>query len=419
MTLYADRIRDTSLHPCYSSDEATSPSPNAAPRRHNVTLMLVSAVAVLLLLSNMFLGYHFYLNTFAASPAPSPFSADGLTGVSPTFINEEETLTQLYEDMEPSVVKIIVVREGEIDPSQADLQGDGLGSGVIFDDQGLIVTNRHVVAGVADAVVKLASGRIVKAEILGQDPGTDLAVLEIDVPEEELTAASFVDSNALRVGQVAVAIGHPFGLEKTLTVGHVSGLNRETPTKDKYKPVIQHMIQTDAVINPGNSGGPLLNLRGEVMGINTTLFSFDRGWQGVGFAVPSNTVRDVAAELVEKGYVSRPYVGIVGISLNAQRAKRLGIAVDHGVLIQEVSLNSPAREAGVQSGTQSVWLGNRRVRVDGDILVAVDGRPVDSMETLSEILQARHIGDTLTLKIQRDGEEIELTVTVSEQPVNK
>ncbi|MCP4360953.1 MAG: trypsin-like serine protease [Chloroflexi bacterium] len=270
--------------------------------------------------------------------------------------DEETILTELYEIAGPAVVKVVVSQNGRIDLLDPDPRGDGVGSGIIIDENGTIVTNNHVVAEAADVVVQLDNGRVISATILGVDSATDLAVLRVEAPGEKLTAVPFANSDTLRVGQMAIAIGHPFGLDSSLTVGHISGLGRMTPTDDKYRPVLDGMIQTDAAINPGNSGGPLFNLDGEVVGINTSIFSTSRGSQGIGFAVPSNMARQVISEISEKGYVSRPFLGIVGLALNPQRAEFLELDIDHGLLIQEVALDSPAWGVGLHSGTEVVWV---------------------------------------------------------------
>ncbi len=390
------------------------------PWQNHLTLIIITTVIILILLSNVLLGYYYYrqiLFPAIVSSVELPVAGDLLQIL--TLNDEEKLLTQLYEVAELSVVKVIVVKKGQIDLTQERPRGDGLGTGVIFDDQGHIVTNRHVVNKASDVAVQLADGRVVGAIIVGQDPGTDLAVLDIDVAAEELSVATFSDSDSLQVGQVAIAIGYPFGLDKSLTVGHVSGLNRMTPSKDKYTAVMEDMIQTDVAINPGNSGGPLLNLQGEVVGINTTFFSFNQGWQGISFAIPGNIVRRVSTELIEKGYVSRPFLGVVGLSLNAERAKRLNLKVEQGLLIQEIAADSPASELDLKAGKAWTWLGKQRIRAGGDILLTINGQVTDSMKSLSKVLEEQSIGDTLTLSIQRDGQEMELTVILAERAAAK
>ncbi|MCB0168792.1 MAG: trypsin-like peptidase domain-containing protein [Anaerolineae bacterium] len=334
----------------------------------------------------------------------------------PTLANEEAVLTHVYEQVGAAVVKIVMVQHGQIDLNAAELQGDESGSGLIIDRQGYVVTNQHVVDQATDVVVQLESGRVVKAAVVGQDFGADLALLHIDVPDTELTVARFANADTLKVGQIAIAIGYPFGLDQTLTVGHISGLNRQVSSPDPFLAVMGGMIQTDAAINPGNSGGPLLNQQGEVIGINSVIASTSQGSQGVGFALSSSTVQRVIAELMDKGYVSRPFLGLIGLSLDAERAKSLGAVFDHGLLIQGIYPGSPAWQAGLTPGHQPVRWGQWTVLAGGDILLAVDGQPVNSMETLSQLIQAKAIGDTITLKVYQTGQVADIVVTLDDQP---
>ena len=260
-----------------------------------LALLILNTLVSLMLITNVFL-----------TNVPASGAADQTaSGRVPNLSGEEEIVIGIYEQVGAAVVKIVVAQRGQVDLSRARPQGDGVGSGLILDRAGHIVTNQHVVDGATDVVVQLVSGRVVKAEVVGQDIATDLALLHIDIPATDLVTAPFADSDALQVGQTAIAIGYPFGFDQTLTVGHISGLGREVPGRDKFNPVIKGMIQTDAAINPGNSGGPLLNLRGEVVGLNTTIFSTSRGSQGVAFALPSNTVQRVIARLLANGDVPR------------------------------------------------------------------------------------------------------------------
>jgi S1-C subfamily serine protease len=375
--------------------------------RYLALIMLNSLVSLLLL-----------INIFLTKP-PSPVVAlEKNAGRVPTLASEEEILTGVYEQVGSAVVKIVVAQGGQVDLSRAEPQGDGTGSGLILDHDGHVVTNHHVVDKATDVVVQLAGGRVAKATVVSQDAGTDLAILRIAVSETELTVARFADSDILQVGQIAVAIGYPFGLDQSLTVGHISGLGRAVPTSDKFIPVIEGMIQTDAAINPGNSGGPLLNLQGEVVGINSAIFSTSQGSQGVGFALPSNAVQRVIAELLDKGYVSRAFLGVVGLPLDPERAESLGLEIDQGLLIQEIYPGSPAWQAGLRPGNQRARLGRWTVLVGGDVLLAIEGQPVDSMETLSKLVQAQAIGDTITLKVYRVGQAAEIVTTLLERPAS-
>jgi S1-C subfamily serine protease len=373
-----------------------------------LAVIILNTLVSLLLLTNI------YLIKLPPPVAAAQQNADG----KPTLTNEEVVLTSASEQVGAAVVKILVVQRGQIDLSAAELQGDKSGSGIIIDRQGHIVTNQHVVDQATDVVVRLESGRVVRAIVVGQDVGTDLALLHIAVPDTGLTVARFADSDILKVGQIAIAIGYPFGLDQAMTVGHISGLGRKVPSHDPFLTVIDGMIQTDAAINPGNSGGPLLNRQGEVIGINSSIVSTSRGSQGVGFALASSTVQRVIAELLDKGYVSRPFLGVIGLSLDPERAKSLGAVFEHGLLIQDVFPGSPAWQAGLQPGNQKARLGKWTVLAGGDVLLAVDGQPVDSMVILSKLIQARVVGDTITLKVYRTGQLADIVVTLGEQPVS-
>lgn len=255
-----------------------------------VVMILLHTLISLLLLTNI------SLSRLPAAPPDHKHQA----GPSPLAI-EEKTLARIYEQVGPAVVKVIVTRPGHVDRHHRQKESQAAGSGLIVDLQGHIVTNHHVIAKASKVVVQLASGRVVRAQVVARDAASDLAVLRIEVPPTELTVARFANSDTLQVGQIALVIGHPFGLDTSLTVGHISGLGREIPSGDKYRPKIKGVIQTDAALNPGDSGSPLVNRHGEVIGLNASILSTSGGSQGVGFALPSNLVQQKLAELLPKG----------------------------------------------------------------------------------------------------------------------
>lgn len=296
---------------------------------------------------------------------------------------------------------------------------EGTGSGFIYDGDGHIITNYHVIENAEELSVTLADGRTHPAEIIGQDPTNDLAVIRIeadDLPQP----IPLGDSEGLRVGRFVVAIGNPFGLEGTLTVGVISSLGRVIQGPDGR--FIGEVIQTDAAINPGNSGGPLLDLSGRVIGVNSQIVSPSGASAGLGFAVPSNTVRRVVPELIANGRYPHPWLGIEAISLTAERAeifRQAGMEglVETGVLILRVVPEGPADEAGILGGTRLVGIGRYRIPLGGDIITAIDGEPITDYQNLTLYLDTEtRVGDTVAVTVIRAGEEQVIEATLEERP---
>jgi S1-C subfamily serine protease len=284
-----------------------------------------------------------------------------------------------------------------------------LGSGFVLDTAGHIITNYHVVRDVAEGngeiSVSFSNRDRVKAKIVGTDPSTDIAVLEVETKSRALTPLELGDSDAVRVGDPVVAIGNPFGLERTVTAGIVSALQRQiaAPNQDS----IDHVIQTDAQINEGNSGGPLLQADAKVIGVNTAIVTgnpAERGNVGIGFAVPINTVRDVAAQLIEKGSVERPFLGVVAQEIDERLAQLFRLPVDRGLIVQSVTRGSGADEAGIRPGTTRVVVAGESYVLGGDIIVSADGRKVSTFRDLRRAIEAKKPGETLELEVHRDGE---------------
>lgn len=296
---------------------------------------------------------------------------------------------------------------------------EGTGSGFIYDANGHIVTNYHVIEDAEELSVTLADGETYSAEVVGEDPTNDLAVIRIDA-QDLPDGAPLGDSDNLRVGQFVVAIGNPFGLERTLTAGVISSLGRVIKGPDNN--FIGEVIQTDAAINPGNSGGPLLDLKGRVIGVNSQIVSPSQANAGVGFAVPANTVRRVVPELIARGRYPHPWLGIEPISMTAERARAferagMDVPVDKGVLVLEVARRGPADEAGIRGGDRVVQLGRYRIPLGGDIITAVNGQPIDDYQDLTVYLETEtRVGDTVDVTFIRDGEEQNVQVTLGERP---
>ena len=317
---------------------------------------------------------------------------------------DEKTTMELFEKAKASVV-FITTRERVMDPWTRDIFSipQGTGSGFIWDEQGHVVTNYHVVADVSEARVRLSDGREHSAGLVGASQAHDLAVLRIGVAFNRPPPVPLGTSQDLKVGQKVFAIGNPFGLDWTLTTGIVSALDRSLPSDQGG--VIEHLIQTDAAINPGNSGGPLLDSAGRLIGINTAIFSPSGTFAGIGFAVPVDTVNRVVPELVASGKYVRPALGIeVDEDLNRQVTQKLGV---EGVLVLKVAPGSAAEAAGI-----------RGARIDaegitpGDIIVAVDDKPVDSVAKLLGRLDDFRVGEAVRVTVLRESGEAELTVTL-------
>ena len=336
---------------------------------------------------------------------PTPLPA-GITAAADV---EEQLVISVYAQVSPGVVCI----------TAPDQFGSCIGSGFVFDQEGHIVTNNHVSEADPDLLVTLADEHTVPAQIVGADAGSDLAVLKIDVPPEELKVVPLGESSSLRVGQRAIAIGNPFGLERTVTTGVISSLGRTLPRDDSDFQIAQ-LIQTDAAINPGNSGGPLLNSRGEVIGVNTAIRSLTGVNSGVGFAIPVDIVRRVVPELISLGRYRHPWVGVTGTSISPEMVDIMELPVETGVLIFQVEPDSPASKADLRGGDTDVVISGRPMRAGGDILVAIGETVVKDFDDLVNYLASyTSVGDTISLTLVRDGGELKVELVLEERPSNR
>jgi 2-alkenal reductase len=317
---------------------------------------------------------------------------------------EEQLLVNLYERVSPSVVNLAV----------STAFGGGTGSGFVLDTDGHIVTNNHVVESAEQILVRFADDTIVEAELVGADVDSDLAVIRVDAPAELLRDVRLGDSSTLRVGQRAIAVGNPFGFEQTMTTGIISALGRVVRQESGFS--LPQLIQTDAAINPGNSGGPLLNARGEVIGVNTFIFSSSGSSSGVGFAVPVNTVKRVVPSLIATGRYEDPWLGISGLSITPAIAEVLDLPVEQGVLLQSVVSEGPADRAGLRGNDQQVEINGTLVPTGGDIIVAIDGVELWDMDELIVYLAETTVEQTVTLEILREGERQSVELTLEERP---
>jgi len=293
----------------------------------------------------------------------------------------------------------------------------GSGSGAILDAKGNILTNHHVVANAQKLEVALADGSRWPAKLIGSDPDNDLAVIKIDAPREKLKVIPMGDSKNLRIGQKVLAIGNPFGFERTLTTGVISSLGRTI--RSEVGTLIEDVIQTDAAINPGNSGGPLLNSEGEIIGINSAIISPSGGNVGIGFAIPVNTAKRLIPELISKGYVTYPWIGATIQTLIPEVARYLKLKIERGALIAEVVKGGPADKAGLKGGSQRVQVGNMIVLVGGDIVVKADDQEIKTNEELIRYVREKKIGNSVTFKVYRKDKYEDVKITLGERPRRK
>ncbi len=330
--------------------------------------------------------------------------------LSDQFDTEEQRVIAAFERVNDAVVCITAKQHF----------GACIGSGFIVDPQGYIVTNNHVATAVEDLLVTLADETTLPAELVGTDPGSDLAVLKIDPPPEGLTVVELGDSSTLRVGQRAIAIGNPFGLEHTVTVGIISSLGRILPRDDGSGFQLAQIIQTDAAINPGNSGGPLLDSHGRVIGVNTAIRSESGINSGVGFAVPVDIVKRVVPDLITYGRYRHTWIGIevpAGGNITPEMVEAMDLPVSKGVLVARVVPGGPADKAGLRGGNREVLIAGVPMRAGGDIIIAIDDRPVRRFEDLVNYLALQtRVGDAVTLTIIRDGRQRQVRVVLEERP---
>lgn len=348
----------------------------------------------------------------AAPPQASPIPEAALTNAL------EVQIAAVYREAAPAVVNI-TSRSYVYDFFMRPIPQEGTGSGFLYDSEGHIVTNYHVVENAESVSVALSNGEVYDAEIAGVDPSTDLAVLSIDATNlpQPLPLA---DSNLLQVGQVVLAIGNPFGQEGTLTMGVISALGRVIESPDGR--FIGEAIQTDAAINPGNSGGPLLDLQGRVIGVNSQIISPSGAAAGIGFAVSSNVVRRVVPQLIAYGRYPHPWMGVYVAPFDSAGARILRqagmeVPVEQGLLVTEVTRGSPADAAGIRGADRVVVIANRRIPIGGDIITAINGHPVADLKELTVYLESEtRVGQTVEVTLFRDGKEMTVSVTLAERP---
>jgi len=343
-------------------------------------------------------------------------TSNRLSPSSISLFNDQEALADLYEQLTPSVVNIQVRVQSRTNPfgipdENAPPSG-GQGSGFIYDDLGHIVTNNHVVEDADEVLVMFHNGFWADAEVVATDPQADLAVIKVDPPE---------DPETLRVGHMVIAIGNPFGLEGTMTTGVVSAMGRGMPVGNlgSARYTLPDIIQTDAAINPGNSGGPLINLDGEVVGVNFAIESAVRSNSGVGFTIPVSILRKVVPALIENGRFDYPYLGVSGNTISPSIAELLDMPDNQlGVYVQEAMRDGPSAKGGIKGGTRTVQgSGGLDMRAGGDIIIAIDGESVRSFEDLvGYLVTEADPGQTVTLTVLREGDTMDIDVTLGKRP---
>jgi S1-C subfamily serine protease len=326
-----------------------------------------------------------------------------------TFDSEEQTNIEVYKKGIPSVVNITSTAVA-FDFFYGPVPQEGQGSGFIIDKEGHILTNYHVIANAREVEVTLHNKKKYKATVIGRDRSHDLAVIQINAPG--LVAATLGDSKSLVVGQKVFAIGNPFGLNGTMTRGIISSVR---PIRTPEGAEIDEAIQTDAAINPGNSGGPLLNSRGEVIGINSMIATGGSNQSaGIGFAIPINAAKAVIGDLITIGRVRRPSLGIRSLPIGPELAQEMGLPSDYGVLIIQAVPGGSADRAGLHGGSQRAYIGNVPVMLGGDLIVAIDGEEIGDQQDLSNAMNKHKAGDTVTVTIYRGKKKMDVKVTLSE-----
>ena len=353
-------------------------------------------------------------STMTAPLTPAPVSAKAMSGGG-------ETVAKIYK-ADSAGVAFVQAEQRPQPASPFDLFGGGssggtaTGSGFVIDTDGHILTNNHVVSGAQSIHVKLGgSNTSYDAQVVGKDPATDLALLKISAPSSDLHPLSLGDSSSVQVGDPVVAIGNPFGLDQTATTGIVSALQRQIQAPNGF--AISNVIQTDASINPGNSGGPLINSSGQVIGITSQIETAGgNGSVGIGFAIPSNTARQVVSQLEKNGKVEHAFLGITGATISPDIAKALNLPVDSGVLVQQAVNGGPAAKAGIHGGNTAATIQGANMQLGGDIITEIGGHKITSMDQVVNIVNGAKPGDTLDVTVRRGAATKSVTVTLGDRP---
>ena len=336
---------------------------------------------------------------------------DEIDEINNIILTKSKTLSliEIFEKSEPGVVRVNIQR------NQTENETGGVGSGFVFDKQGHIITNEHVIKDATKIVVTFLDGRSYNAEIIGVDEYTDIGVIKVNADLKLLNPLSLGDSSNLQVGEPITAIGNPFGLSGSMTSGIISQMGRLLPSDSGFQ--IPDVIQTDAAINPGNSGGPLLNMRGEIVGINTAIQSTTGEFTGVGFAIPSQTVAKIVPTLISDGKYKHPWIGISGTDIDLEMANVMELDNTLGFLVITVVEDSPASDAGLIGSNKMIEVEGREYSIGGDIIVSVDGIDVRKIDDILIHLQrVKAVGDEMILEVLRDDRTTNVTIVLQERP---
>ena len=387
-------------------------------RRSNTTRLIV--VSLILLLGAYWAGARWGKRQpvrvgAVASGNPGAGSALTVAARDAVLTDEESINVRVYRQASPAVANVLT-KATEYDFFMDPVPVAGAGSGFVFDDRGYILTNFHVVEGAQSIEVVLGDQTRYPGKFIGADQRNDVALVKIDPKGKRLVTLPLGDSASLQVGQKVLAIGNPFGFQSTLTTGVVSALGRTVQTSEAT--FIDEAIQTDAAINRGNSGGPLINSRGEVIGINSAIFTPTGTTAGIGFAIPINTAKRIAHDLITEGRVHLAYLGIQTFPVGGYLAEALDLPVHEGLLVQRAVQGGPAAAAGIRGGDRIAQAGMQRIAIGGDVIVAVDGTKVASPMDLNIVLNRKRPGDTVTLTVYRGGKKLDVPVKLGERTGN-
>jgi S1-C subfamily serine protease len=371
----------------------------------------VVLIAVLILVAAGVIGGSEKKTTIVQNPIAPATAADTKSG-------NTLTVHQIYEKDSPGVAfiraEVIQRTQSPFNIFPQSQRGTSTGSGFVIDENGDILTNAHVVEGATKVTADLGD-KSYDAKIVGRDPSSDVALLKVSASQKDLHPLQLGDSSKAQVGDPVVAIGNPFGLDRTVTTGIVSALQRKIEAPNGFS--IEHVIQTDAAINPGNSGGPLIDSLGRVIGINSQIATAGgNGNIGIGFAIPINTAKKISDEIKKSGAVQHAYLGITGVTISSSMSQSLNLPTDKGVLIQRAT--GPAKKAGVKGGDTQVTLGGNNLVLGGDVLTGIDGKSVKSMDDVIAIIDSKKPGDQVTLQLLRGKTQRTATVTLGNRPAN-
>jgi putative serine protease PepD len=341
-----------------------------------------------------------------------PLGATAVSQHEATLTDDESINVRIYRQASPAVANILT-KATEYDFFMDPVPVEGAGSGFVIDARGYILTNFHVVEGAQSIEVVLGDQSHYQAKFIGADQRNDVALVKIDPKGKNLVALHLGDSGSLQVGQKVLAIGNPFGFQSTLTTGVVSALGRTVQTSQST--FIDEAIQTDAAINRGNSGGPLINSHGEVIGINSAIYTPSGTTAGIGFAIPINTAKNIATDLMTDGRVHRAFLGVETLPIGGWLSEALDLPVKEGLLVERATKGGPAAAAGIQGGNRIADAGMRRIAIGGDVIVAIDSQKVASQLDVNLALNHKRPGDNITVTLYRGGKKMDIPVKLGER----